>query len=204
MPPVLVDAIMLGISFRIEPGSTGSIPRPWRWRWSGAWARSPSGRSTSVGSLPRTLCSWAWDLPGVFVLGGLVVRQIPFLEEQVRTVLGHADQSSGPLLVLITAVNGAAEELLFRGVAYAAIPRHPVPAAAAACAVATFATGDVMLAFAALLGIVVGLERRALGGTRAGAHPCHVVAGHALRAAVAVRLTGQRPSSSSASRTDSA
>src|SRR5207342_3677280 len=38
---------------------------------------------------------------------------------------------------------------------------------------------------------------------RAGAHPRHVVAGHALRAAVAVRLTGQRPSSR-ASRTDSA
>jgi membrane protease YdiL (CAAX protease family) len=66
----------------------------------------------------------------VFVLGGLVVRQIPFLEEQVSTVLDHADQGSGPLLVLVTAVNGVAEELFFRGAAYAAIPRHryrPLP-----------------------------------------------------------------------------
>jgi len=49
--------------------------------------------------------------------------------------------------------------------AYTAIPRHPLPAATAAYAVATFATRDVMLAFAAvLLGLVVGLERRASGG----------------------------------------
>jgi membrane protease YdiL (CAAX protease family) len=65
-------------------------------------------------------------------------------------------------------VNGVAEELFFRGAAYAAIPRHPVPATTAAYAVATFATGNVMLAFAAvLLGIVVGLERRASGGVLA-------------------------------------
>jgi hypothetical protein len=56
------------------------------------------------------------------------------------------------------------EELFFRGAAYAAIPRYPVPATSAAYAVATFATGNMMLAFAAvLLGLVVGLERRASG-----------------------------------------
>ena len=61
--------------------------------------------------------------------------------------------------------NGFAEELFFRGAAYASIPRHPVPITAAAYALATFATGSVMLAFTAgLLGIVVGLERRASGG----------------------------------------
>jgi len=49
--------------------------------------------------------------------------------------------------------------------AYAAITVRPVLWTTVAYAVATLATGNVMLAFAAiLLGFVVGLERRASGG----------------------------------------
>jgi hypothetical protein len=107
-------------------------------------------------------------LVGVFVLGALVVRQVPFLDEQVRSVLDHANEGSWPLLVLITAVNGVAEELFFRGALYAAIPQHPVVVSTVAYVIATLATGNVMLAFAAvLLGAVVGLERRASGGVLA-------------------------------------
>ena len=40
-------------------------------------------------------------------------------------MLDHADQGSWPLLVLVTAVNGVAEELFFRGAAYAAITAPP-------------------------------------------------------------------------------
>ena len=62
-------------------------------------------------------------------------------------------------------VNGIAEELFFRGAAYAAITRHPVVWTTVAYTVATAATGNVMLLFAAvLLGVVVGLQRRASGG----------------------------------------
>jgi membrane protease YdiL (CAAX protease family) len=90
---------------------------------------------------------------------------VPFLDDQVRSVVDHADQGAWPLLVIVTAVNGIAEELFFRGAAYAAIPAHPVLWTTLAYAVATLATGNVMLAFAALLlGAVVGLERRASGG----------------------------------------
>ncbi len=65
----------------------------------------------------------------------------------------------------MTAVNGVAEELFFRGGAYAATPRYPVPVTTVAYTVATLATGNVMLTFAAvLLGVVVGLQRRASGG----------------------------------------
>ena len=43
--------------------------------------------------------------------------------------------------------------------------RHPVQVTTVAYALATLATGNVMLAFAAvLLGVVVGLQRRASGG----------------------------------------
>jgi hypothetical protein len=101
----------------------------------------------------------------VFVLGGLVVREIPWLDTQVRHVLDHADQGSIPLLVVITAVNGVAEELFFRGALYAATTRYPVVVTTLAYAAATLATGNLMLAFAAvLLGALVGLERRATGG----------------------------------------
>jgi hypothetical protein len=83
-------------------------------------------------------------------------------------VLDHADQGFLPLLVVVTAVNGVAEELFFRGALYAALPRHPVVVTTAAYAVATLATGNVMLAFAAVvLGTLLGLERRATGGIQA-------------------------------------
>jgi hypothetical protein len=96
------------------------------------------------------------------------VRQVPWLDHQVRHVLDHADRGSVPLLVLVTAVNGIAEELFFRGALYAATPRYPVAVTSAAYVVATLATGNLMLAFAAvLLGTLVGLERRASGGIQA-------------------------------------
>ncbi|MBV8786216.1 MAG: CPBP family intramembrane metalloprotease, partial [Mycobacterium sp.] len=107
-------------------------------------------------------------LAGLFVVGALVVRQVPRLDEQVRHVLDHADRGSLPLLVLVTAVNGIAEELFFRGALYAATPHHPVTVTTAAYVAATLATGNPMLVFAAvLLGTLVGLERRATGGIQA-------------------------------------
>ena len=107
-------------------------------------------------------------LSAVFVVGGLVVREMPWLGDQVRSILDFADEGSVALLLVITVVNGIAEELFFRGAVYAAVTRHPVAVTTAAYAVATLATGNVMLAFAALLlGAVVGLERRASGGVLA-------------------------------------
>ena len=73
-----------------------------------------------------------------------------------------------PVLVLVTAANGVAEELFFRGALYASTTRYPVVVSTAAYAVATLATGNVVLAGAALLlGALVGLERRATGGVQA-------------------------------------
>ena len=104
-------------------------------------------------------------LAGLFVVGGLVVREIPWLDRQVRSVLDFADQGSIPLLLLITVVNGVAEELFFRGALYAAIPRRPLAWTTVAYALVTLASGNVMLGFAAVvLGVVVGLQRRASGG----------------------------------------
>ena len=62
----------------------------------------------------------------MFVVGALVVRQVPLIDRQVSSVLDHADQGVTPVLLLITVVNGVAEELFFRGALYAAVPRYPV------------------------------------------------------------------------------
>lgn len=174
---VVLGGVVLGLSLRIEPGSGWFYPAALGLAgvWAvGAFASGPlhlgrigaGATSDSVGRRPvLTPIVLGLGLAGVFVVGALGVRQVPFLDEQVRSVLDHADQGSWPLLVLVTAVNGVAEELFFRGAAYAAIPRHPVVVTTLAYGVATLATGNVMLAFAALLlGALVGLERRASGG----------------------------------------
>jgi len=171
---VAVGGVVLGLSLRIDPGSAWFYPATLGLAavWTvGAFASGPLhlGRIAAGDDLLRrpvlTPLLLGLGLAGAFVVGALLVREIPFLDDQVSSVLDHADQGSWPLLVLITAVNGVAEELFFRGAAYAAIPRHPVVWTTIAYAVATLATGNVMLAFAALvLGAVVGLERRASGG----------------------------------------
>ena len=173
---VLVGAGVLGYTLRIEPGSSSFYVATLV--LAGVWAvgafasgplylgRIPSARDAErlqrpvIGSILLGLA-----LAGVFVVGSLVVRQIPLIADQVSNVLSYADQGVTPLLVLVTVVNGIAEELFFRGALYAASPRHPVAISTVAYVVATLATGNFMLAFAAvLLGVVVGLQRRASGG----------------------------------------
>jgi CAAX protease family protein len=101
----------------------------------------------------------------VFVFGAFVVREFPWLDAQVSKVLAHTGQGSALVLLVVTVVNGIAEELFFRGALYAAIPRRQILWTTVAYTVATLATGNVMLGLAAiLLGVVVGLQRRASGG----------------------------------------
>ncbi len=170
---VVVGAIVLGLSLRIEPGSAWFYPASLGLAavWAvGAFASGPLhlGRIARADAHVRpilTPIALGLALAAVFVVGGLIVRQIDALERQVSSILDFADQGSLPILVVVTAVNGVAEELFFRGAAYAAITRHPVAWTTLAYGVATAATGNIMLAFAALLlGLVVGLQRRASGG----------------------------------------
>lgn len=105
----------------------------------------------------------------VFTVGALVVAQIPPLSASVDDVLDHARYGSLPVIVVITLVNGLSEELFFRGALYAAIgERHPVLISTAIYTLITVATGNVMLVFAAaVLGLLVGLQRRVSGGVLA-------------------------------------
>lgn len=174
---VVVGALVLALSLRIEPGNALFYPATLGLAavWTvGAFTSGPlhlgrALRGEEAGPRPVAMpVAYGALLAALFVVGGLVVRQIPWLDAQVRHVLDHAAHGSAPLLILITALNGVAEELFFRGALYAATPRHPVIVTTVAYTAATLATGNVMLAFAAmLLGLLVGLERRATGGIQA-------------------------------------
>ena len=102
----------------------------------------------------------------LFVLGALVVRQVPPLRAAVNAVLDHARLGSFAAVAVIAVVNGLAEELFFRGALFAAIGRrHPVLIATAVYTLTTVTSGNAMLVFAALvLGILVALQRRVTGG----------------------------------------
>jgi uncharacterized protein len=173
---VVLGAVVLAFSLRIDPGSRWFYPAGLLLAaiWSvGAFASGPLhlGRIRFRGETTRPVLTpvvIGLLLAAVFVVGALLVHDLALLhglQHQVEKVIDYADQGSVPLLAVITVVNGIAEELFFRGAAYAAITVHPVAWTTVAYGIATAATGNVMLAFAAVvLGVVVGLERRASGG----------------------------------------
>ncbi|WP_167098701.1 CPBP family intramembrane glutamic endopeptidase [Mycobacterium sp. DL592] len=105
----------------------------------------------------------------VFLAGGLVVREIPLIAERVTRVLEYTNHGNLTLIVVITLVNGFAEELFFRGALYTALGAfHPVLISTLLYTVATSASGNPMLGFAAIiLGTVCAWERRATGGVLA-------------------------------------
>lgn len=108
-------------------------------------------------------------LIGVFLLGALVVAGIPFLRDPLLALLAHAELGLLPVIVGLVAINAVAEELFFRGGLYAATGgAHEVLITTFVYALSTVPTGIPMLVFGtAVLGVVVGLQRRVTGGVLA-------------------------------------
>jgi len=106
---------------------------------------------------------------GAFVLGGLIAREIPAVSALITRVLLFAHHGSFWLVVVITVVNGVAEEMFFRGALYTALGRqHPAVISTILYTCTTMAGGNLMLGFAAIiLGTVCAFERRATGGVLA-------------------------------------
>ncbi|MEO6703444.1 MAG: type II CAAX endopeptidase family protein [Jatrophihabitantaceae bacterium] len=174
---LVLGSVLLGISLSVRPGSqafyplTGSLAAVWV---IGGFASGPLhlGRISFGGSLRRPILTpiVIGLLAGaVFVTGALVVREIGPLRDYTEQVLAHARYGSLPLLTALTLLNGITEEIFFRGALYAAIgARHPVLITTVVYALATVATGNPMLVFAAAtVGLVWGLQRRASGGVLA-------------------------------------
>ncbi len=109
-------------------------------------------------------------LGAVFVVGGLIAREIPPVREYITRVLEFVNYGPLVLVTFITVVNGLAEELFFRGSLYTALGKwHPALVSTVIYVAATGATtGNPMLGFAAIiLGAVCAFERRATGGVLA-------------------------------------
>jgi membrane protease YdiL (CAAX protease family) len=170
---LVLGTLALGGSLRIEPGNVWFYPAAFGMSviWAvGALVSGPLhlGRITQRDELRRPIASpivIGLALAAVFVAGALIIRHIPVLDRQVSSVMEFADEGSPAVLVIVTALGGVAEELFFRGALYASVERHPIAVTTVAYGLATLATGNVMLTFAAVvLASVVGLERRASGG----------------------------------------
>ncbi len=102
----------------------------------------------------------------IFVAGGAVVAGIPFLRDPLQLLLSHAELGFRPGVAVLIALNAVAEELFFRGGLYAAAGgQHGVLISTLVYALSTGPTGIPMLVIGtAVLGFVVGLQRRVTGG----------------------------------------
>ncbi|QVI29604.1 CPBP family intramembrane metalloprotease [Mycolicibacterium neoaurum] len=175
---LLVGAALLGYSLSRPPGDdtfvwlTLALAGVWA---VGAYLSGPlhMGRVDFRGRMRRPVITGTTiglGLSAVFVVGGLVAREIPGVNDYIRDVLEYS--KSGPLylIVFITVINGLAEEMFFRGSLYTALLRHrPVLTSTVLYVIATAATtGNPMLGFAAIvLGTVCAFLRRATGGVLA-------------------------------------
>ncbi len=174
---LVVGAALLAVSLRSRPGDpafywlTLALAGTWAGgaflsgplhlgsvRWHGRNQR-PVITGTTIGLLTG----------GTFLVGGLVVREIPPVAERITRVLEYTNYGPLWIIVAITVINGVAEELFFRGALYTALgDYHPVAISTLLYVIATSASGNPILGFAALiLGTVCALERRATGGVLA-------------------------------------
>ena len=174
---LVLGAVVLGFSLNTPPGTasfywlTLLLAAVWflgaffagpihlgRIRWRGRNQR-PVITGTGIGLL----------VGGVFVVGSLIAREIGPVADLIRQVLWYEHQGARWLVLIIALVNGAAEECFFRGAVYSALRRyHPVLVSTIVYVAVAAASGNPMLAFAAIiLGTVCALERRATGGVLA-------------------------------------
>lgn len=174
---LLLGAGVLGLALRRHPGESSfywltlALTAVWAL---GAFASGPLhlGGVCWRGRNQRPVISGTvigLALGAVFVLGGLIAREIPLVSELITRVLQYTDQGSWRLTMTVALLGGIAEELFYRGAFYTALGRyHPALVSTIVYVAATLASGNPMLGFAAIiLGTVCALERRATGGVLA-------------------------------------
>ncbi|MGH3645209.1 MAG: lysostaphin resistance A-like protein [Mycobacterium sp.] len=174
---LVIGATLLGVSLSSTPGGTSfylltvALAAVWA---VGARVSGPlhMGSVTFRGRNRRPVITGTAIgvlLGGVFIVGGLVAREIGPVRDYIVEVLDYANYGALWLVVLITVVNGLAEELFFRGALYSSLGTyHPEIVSTIVYAVAVSAAGNPMLGFAGIiLGGVCAYERRVTGGVLA-------------------------------------
>lgn len=108
-------------------------------------------------------------LVGLFLAGAVIIAAIPALRDPFLGLLLHARMGIVPVIVGLLFLNAVAAELFFRGGLYAATGgQHAVLITTFVFALSTVATGiPIIVVGAAVLGAVVGLQRRVTGGVLA-------------------------------------
>ncbi|MCH5644999.1 MULTISPECIES: CPBP family intramembrane glutamic endopeptidase [unclassified Gordonia (in: high G+C Gram-positive bacteria)] len=185
---LVVGAIVLGFSLTSEPGDASFYPLTavLAATWIvGGFSSGPIRLGRFAFSDPRSvgaaavLGTAAGLLVGsAFLVGALITREIPALADLVSQVLALRDEGSIIVITVITLGNGLAEEIFFRGAVYSAAEQHhPVVVSTVLYVIATLASGNPMLGFAAIiLGAVCAVLRRCTDGVLAPIC-CHVVWG---------------------------
>jgi len=170
----LAGAGLLGTSLSARPGSARfyglTLGTAATWAAGGLVAGPLKlGRSRGVRRSVVTPVLIGAGAFGAFYAAALVARRVPVLDRAVSGVLEYAHRGSGPLVLLTTLANGAAEEVFFRGALYgAAGSRHPVAVSTAVYSLATTPTRNPALVLASVvMGSLFGLQRRATGGIQA-------------------------------------
>lgn len=171
---LVIGASLLGFSLNVPPDS--AIFYPLAVALASTWvigglASGPLhlGRVNFRGELRRPIVIpilLGLGTAAVFILGAVIVRNIEPLRNSTEDILAFARYGSLPLVAVVTLMNGIAEEMFFRGALFAAIGvRYPVAISTLIYTLTTVATGNLMLVFSAsLLGLLLGLQRRASGG----------------------------------------
>jgi membrane protease YdiL (CAAX protease family) len=105
----------------------------------------------------------------VFLAAYLVARHLPVIGPALDGVLATADAGPTALVLVVALVNGAGEELFFRGALHAALePHRPAIATTIVYVAVTMATGNVALIIAAVvMGTLFSLERLSTRGVLA-------------------------------------
>jgi len=105
----------------------------------------------------------------VFLAAYLVARHLPLVGTALDGVLATADAGSITVVLLVALINGAGEELFFRGALHAALePHRPALASTIVYVVVTAATGNLALVIAAVvMGALLSVERLSTRGVLA-------------------------------------
>jgi membrane protease YdiL (CAAX protease family) len=149
-----------GLTGTLAAGALGAGPV----RWYGAdWRGRPAAAARDLVGVPA--------LVGVATFAGFyaaarVVRRHPALRRAIASVFRYADQGSTPVVLLIAASGGVAEELFYRGALWRG--PHPLQSTTLAYAASTSAAGNPMLVLAGLVtSVIFGWQRAASGGVLA-------------------------------------
>jgi membrane protease YdiL (CAAX protease family) len=133
----------------------GSVP------WLGdGWRNRPGNAGRALIAVPVVTGAATF---AVFYGAARVARRHRTSRRAIASVLRYADAGSTPLVVLIAAGSGVAEELFFRGALWSG--PHPLRTTTLAYAASTAATGNPALVLAGLVtSVIFGWQRDATGG----------------------------------------